>query len=168
MTGYIERLRDKKAGVLQVNSNTGNGKEFTVSLYSGDTFLYSKVFKIVQDVFSGGDGSEKNPYFISNKDDFLYFCRESAYWGKHFKGIAATTTKNYGTKFSKIGYKGIIMPNAITKCHIYPKIGKSNKTYTREECIKMYNSIPLVVPLERRYINSLSETIISCSDVLSL
>ena len=34
------------------------------------------------------------------------------------------------------------MPNAITKCHIYPKSGKSNKTYTREECIKMYNSIP--------------------------
>lgn len=80
--------------------------------------------------------------FIGTNDVSPYTGTNNGYWDKHFKGIAATTTKNYGTKFSKIGYKGIIMPNAITKCHIYPKIGKSNKTYTREECIKMYNSIP--------------------------
>lgn len=80
--------------------------------------------------------------FVGTNDISPYTDTNNGYWGKHFKGIAATTAKNYGTKFSKIGYKGIIMPNAITKCHIYPKIGKSNKTYTREECIKMYNNIP--------------------------
>lgn len=80
--------------------------------------------------------------FIGTNDISPYTDTNNGYWDKHFKGIAATTAKKYGTKFSKIGYKGIIMPNAITKCHIYPKIGKSNKTYTREECIKMYNSIP--------------------------
>lgn len=69
----------------------------------------------------------------------------SAYTGKeidygkfnHFKGnILKKNNSDYGTQFAKIGYKGIIMPNAITKCHIFENRDKAT-TYTREEYLSI-------------------------------
>lgn len=50
------------------------------------------------------------------------------------KGNIATTNGRYGSKFSKIGYKGIIMPSAIKHCYIYDS-NNDVKQYTREEIL---------------------------------
>ena len=50
-----------------------------------------------------------------------------------FKGGIARNTDNNGTKFSKIGYHGIIMPSAITGVYVYNSRGINEKFYTKEQ-----------------------------------
>ncbi|MBN2747060.1 MAG: hypothetical protein JXR34_10070, partial [Bacteroidales bacterium] len=61
-------------------------------------------------LFSGGDGTETNPYQISKLDDLRYLSEHSDYWaaGKYFIQTAdidasATSTWNGGAGFSPIG-----------------------------------------------------------------
>ena len=53
-------------------------------------------------------------------------------------GTVATNKGRYGSKFAKIGYKGIIMPNAIEGVYLYTPDGMSNQYYTREQYLQMY------------------------------
>ena len=76
---------DDKNGIFNVKNSAIAGNTFTIGLYSADDLLYNKTFTIVGSKFSGGDGSEENPYLISNIDDFENLSRDSSYWGKHFK-----------------------------------------------------------------------------------
>ena len=54
-----------------------------------------------------------------------------------YKGEIAQNKKRYGSKFAKIGYKGIIMPNAIEGVYIYDNSGMKYQYYDRQSAIKM-------------------------------
>lgn len=54
-------------------------------------------------------------------------------YSKHYKGNIASNDKRYGTKFNKIGYKGVIMPKAIKNI----TIGKYS--ITPQEYLDKYN-----------------------------
>lgn len=109
--------------------------------------------KIVLDydfINSFGKSSEKN--FYDGKDIKDY---------KNHKGDIASYNGSYGTKFTKIGYKGIVMPNAIENVYIIQN-GKTIKK-TKEEYIsslkmnnenineswkpETYNSLPQKIKL---------------------
>lgn len=74
--------------------------------------------------------------FVDNNEISVYTQKPIFDRGYAFseKGNIATTNGRYGSKFSKIGYKGIIMPSAIKCCYIY---GSNNevKQYTKEEIL---------------------------------
>ena len=53
----------------------------------------------------------------------------------NFKGSVANNKDRYGTKFSKFGYKGIIMPSAITA--VYVRTREGYKKYDKENALKM-------------------------------
>ena len=63
--------------------------------------------------------------------------------GKYHKGNVVSSNGRYGTKFSKVGYKGLIMPNAIEACYIYE--GNNNtsspKYYNRTEALAMIDKM---------------------------
>lgn len=50
-----------------------------------------------------------------------------------FVGKIADNNKRYGTKFGKIGYRGIIMPKAIEGVYLFDKAGIQYEYYTAEE-----------------------------------
>lgn len=50
-----------------------------------------------------------------------------------FVGKIADNNKRYGTKFGKIGYRGIIMPKAIEGVYLFDKAGIQYEYYTTEE-----------------------------------
>lgn len=54
-------------------------------------------------------------------------------YSKHYKGNIASNDKRYGTKFNKIGYKGVVMPKAIKNI----TIGKYS--ITPQEYLDKYN-----------------------------
>lgn len=54
-------------------------------------------------------------------------------YSKHYKGNIASNDKRYGTKFNKIGYKGVVMPKAIKNI----TIGKYSMT--PQEYLDKYN-----------------------------
>ena len=54
-------------------------------------------------------------------------------YSKHYKGNIASNDKRYGTKFNKIGYKGVVMPKAIKNI----TIGKYS--ITPQEYLNKYN-----------------------------
>lgn len=54
-----------------------------------------------------------------------------------YKGEIAQNKKRYGSKFAKIGYKGIVMPNAIEGVYIYDDSGMKYQYYDRQSAIKM-------------------------------
>ena len=56
---------------------------------------------------------------------------ESNMSGKFFVGKVGNNRKRYGTKFAKIGYKGIIMPKAIEGAYLYNEKG-DKKYYSKE------------------------------------
>ncbi len=55
-----------------------------------------------------------------------------------FKGGIAKNSDNNGTKFSKVGYHGIIMPSAITGIYVMDRIGGNKKFYTKEQFINSF------------------------------
>lgn len=74
-------------------------------------------------------------FAISHTDDFAQspYHIDDESRERYFKGNVASNSKQYGTKFAKIGYKGIIMPNAIEGIYV-ATLGKSDyQYYTREE-----------------------------------
>ena len=81
---YAEVL-DEKAGLFKVSDTATKDSKFTIALYSGEEMLYNRIFTVVDSKFSGGEGTEENPYLISTADDFTTLCRETGYWGKHFR-----------------------------------------------------------------------------------
>lgn len=54
-----------------------------------------------------------------------------------YKGTVANNKKRYGSKFLKIGYKGVIMPHAIDGAYIYQ--GNNVQYYSREEILQNLN-----------------------------
>ena len=92
---YVEIL-DENTGIFQVKSTATNGKDFIVGIYdkNSNTLISTKSFTIKDDVFSGGTGTEENPYLIATKDDFAFLRRESSYWGKNFKLVNSLDFEN--------------------------------------------------------------------------
>lgn len=59
------------------------------------------------------------------------------YYNAHM-GTVATNKGRYGSKFAKIGYKGIIMPSAIEGVYLYTPDGMNNQYYTREQYLQIH------------------------------
>jgi hypothetical protein len=66
--GGLVEIVDDVNGVFKV-ADGGGDKTFTLGLYSGETELDTVIFKIATSDFSGGLGTEAEPYLISNKED---------------------------------------------------------------------------------------------------
>ena len=81
---FVEIL-DNKNGIFEISSDAVAGKTFKVELYNGETLLYDREFTLVKTKFSGGEGTEDNPYLIATHNDIDYLMREQSYWNKYFK-----------------------------------------------------------------------------------
>ena len=87
-TGMVTVVDDKK-GVFRISDTAVNGSTFMLGLFSGDNCLDSRPFTVRTELFfSGGNGSEANPYLIANLTDLQALCRETSYWGKYFRLVA--------------------------------------------------------------------------------
>ena len=82
-------------------------------------------------------------YDVAN--EYTTDIENSPYKGKikpknsYYKGNIASNASNSGTKYGKIGYKGIIMPNAILGAYLY----ENNKRvfYDKSQLLYMYRSL---------------------------
>lgn len=61
---------------------------------------------------------------------------EKVKMSSHFKGDIAKSSNKYGTKFSKIGYKGVVMPDAIIGIHVDD--GRHNNFYSKEQFVSKF------------------------------
>ena len=69
--------------------------------------------------------------FTTDYDNSPY---EKVKMSSRFKGDVAQSSKQYGTKFSKIGYKGVVLPDAIVGVHVDD--GRHNKFYNRSQFLE--------------------------------
>lgn len=71
---------------------------------------------------------ENSPYKDNIKPNSIYY-----------KGNVAKNASNNGTKYGKIGYKGIIMPNAIRGAYVYEN--GSREFYDREQILYIFRPL---------------------------
>lgn len=134
---YAEMYKRKfgtQAAILEINSNNIDKNKIVLDYDFEQSFV--------------GIGN-KSEY---NGEDISY----SKF--NHFKGnILKKNNNSYGTQFAKIGYKGMIMPNAITKCHVFD--GRKNKatTYTKEEYLQTVNNNDNMEDVKNESINRINE-----------
>ena len=70
------------------------------------------------------------------KDD--PYTSSKPYWSA-FKGEVAQNSKRYGTKFPKIGYKGIVMPNAIEGVYLFDE-NENPIFHTKQEVMNILSN----------------------------
>lgn len=104
---YIEWL-DRSSCVFKVKE-TYNDKAMPninnltlTATVNGNQEVFKKTFNIKNNSFSGGDGSETNPYLITSVDEFKKLQQENYYYGNyHFKLLCDLDLK--GVDMSVIG-----------------------------------------------------------------
>lgn len=154
---YLPSILSKGLRKIQANSMFTANNEGFVFLTSDYNIAkdYANMYRrkfgtqaVVLEINSNNIDKNKAVLDYDFEHSFVGFGNKSVYTGdeieytKFFKGNVLNKKKNktnYGTQFAKIGYKGIIMPNAITKCYVYEDRNKVT-TYTREEYLNMVSS----------------------------
>ena len=82
---YVD-IVDAASGVFRVKDDASVGKSFMVALRNDQDVISSYSFKIIAaSSFSGGQGTEEDPYLIASADDLDALRRNSNYWASHFK-----------------------------------------------------------------------------------
>lgn len=157
ITKYLPSILTKGLRKIQENSMFTANNEGFVFLTSDFNIAkdYAEMYKrkfgtqaAILEINSNNIDKNKIVLDYDFEQSFVGIGNKSAYSGEeisyskfnHFKGnILKKNNDSYGTQFAKIGYKGMIMPNAIIKCYIFE--GKKNKatTYTREEYLQTVN-----------------------------
>lgn len=149
-------------GLRQVKENSKFNVENTGYVYL--TSIYESAYNYAQ-MYTAAKGGEECVVVVDsnkiNKNNIVLdydFAAEystdienSPYKGKikprgvYYKGDVASNKSEYGTKFAKIGYKGIIMPSAIKGVYMYQD-GRRN-FYSKEQILYIYR------PLEESVLN---------------
>lgn len=144
---------------------------FTVN-NEGFVFMTSE-FKVAKEYAEAYSRSKKSPKaIIQINSDYIDhdkvvldydFVKEFTFPGKEdpytdsrelwkaFKGEVAQNAKRYGTKFVKIGYKGIVMPKAIEGVYLFDKNGMEPTFHTKEEVLKMFSQNESIGRLDEFY-----------------
>lgn len=104
-------IRNSNMAVLKVNSNLIDKDKIVLD------YDFVKQFTQLDD---------NNPYKGIPKDHGM------------FTGKMADNSRRYGSKFAKLGYKGIIMPNAIEGVYLFSNNRMEQTYYTREEYLNIY------------------------------
>lgn len=155
ITKYLYSILNKGLRKIQENSifNVSNdGFVFLTSDYNiakEYADMYQRKFgtqSVVLEIDSNHIDKNRIVLDYDFEQQFVGIGNKSTYGGNdigmrkadRFKGKIADTEKSYGTQFAKIGYKGVIMPNAITNCFIYDNNG-SVKDFTRNEYLMIKN-----------------------------
>lgn len=85
---YVEEGFNEKSGTFTVKSDaiTNQENEIVLSIYSDDNLVYTtKKFIIQAEKYSGGQGTEEDPYLLSKKEDFMDMLFSTPTdWDKHF------------------------------------------------------------------------------------
>lgn len=76
---------DSFDGIFEVTGNYGSS--FEIGLYSDDTLIDFVKFNISSEKYSGGDGTESNPYIISNISDWKELSYATDDYNMHFVQI---------------------------------------------------------------------------------
>lgn len=98
-------LIDNKNGVVSIGPNSKKNSQFTLYAKLNGDIVYSKLFKVSDENYLDEDGSNTNPYLISNESQFLNFAKtkfNKDTKGKHYKLIADLDFKNFD--FEPVGY----------------------------------------------------------------
>lgn len=98
-------LIDNKNGVVSIGPNSKKNSQFTLYAKLNGDIVYSKLFKVSDENYLDEDGSNTNPYLISNESQFLNFAKtkfNKDTKGKHYKLIADLDFKNLN--FEPVGY----------------------------------------------------------------
>lgn len=154
ITKYLPSILAKGLRKVQENSMFTANNEGFVFLTSDYNIakdyanMYQRKFgtqAVVLEINSKNIDPSKMVLDYDFEQSFVGIGNKSAYTGKdisygkfnHFKGnILKKNNNDYGTQFAKVGYKGIIMPSAMTKCYVYQ--GRNNvMAYTKEEYLNM-------------------------------
>lgn len=157
ITKYLPSILTKGLRKIQENSMFTANNEGLVFLTSDFNIAkeYAEMYKrkfgtqaAILEINSNNIDKNKIVLDYDFEQSFVGIGNKSAYSGEeisyskfnHFKGnILKKNNSSYGTQFAKIGYKGMIMPNSITKCYVFE--GRKNKatTYTKEEYLQTVN-----------------------------
>lgn len=147
---YLDGILRKGLRKLQDNSIFSvhnEGFVFMTSVYdvaNGFASMYSKeknsqkaILKINSDYIDENkvvlDYDFVKEYTYPGQDDPY---TNSPVYQHTFKGELAKNSKRYGTKFTKIGYKGMVMPKAIEGVYIYDNNNLNPQYFTRDEALK--------------------------------
>lgn len=74
---------DTETGNFKLSSSAKSGTYFEINVYCDGVLLGRLSFKVA-DAFSGGDGSEENPYLIANRDNLIKLTKDSSLWGSNY------------------------------------------------------------------------------------
>ena len=88
---------DEKSGMLELGNNVNNTTKFKLNFVANDVVTNSISFRVADNAFDGGDGSQESPYLISNPEQFEKFANPinaTTYMDKHFKLIQDISLKN--------------------------------------------------------------------------
>ena len=101
---------NSKEGSFSIPSNATSNSFFRITIKIDGTKLGDLNF-VVKDGFSGGSGTEENPYLISNKEDFIKFTGDNSYWSEDVYFKLANDINLEGAKINMVGtsetpYKG--------------------------------------------------------------
>jgi predicted nucleotidyltransferase len=175
ITKYLPSILTKGLRKIQENSMFTANNEGFVFLTSDFNIAkdYAEMYKrkfgtqaAILEINSNNIDKNKMVLDYDFEQSFVGIGNKSAYSGEdisyskfnHFKGnILKKNNDSYGTQFAKIGYKGMIMPNAITKCHVFD--GRKNKatTYTKEEYLQAVNNNDNMEDVKNESINRINE-----------
>ena len=175
ITKYLPSILTKGLRKIQENSMFTANNEGFVFLTSDFNIAkdYAEMYKrkfgtqaAILEINSNNIDKNKMVLDYDFEQSFVGIGNKSAYSGEdisyskfnHFKGnILKKNNNSYGTQFAKIGYKGMIMPNAITKCHVFD--GRKNKatTYTKEEYLQAVNNNDNMEDVKNESINRINE-----------
>lgn len=175
ITKYLPSILTKGLRKIQENSMFTANNEGFVFLTSDFNIAkdYAEMYKrkfgtqaAILEINSNNIDKNKMVLDYDFEQSFVGIGNKSEYSGEdisyskfnHFKGnILKKNNNSYGTQFAKIGYKGMIMPNAITKCHVFD--GRKNKatTYTKEEYLQTVNNNDNMEDVKNESINRINE-----------
>lgn len=175
ITKYLPSILTKGLRKIQENSMFTANNEGFVFLTSDFNIAkdYAEMYKrkfgtqaAILEINSNNIDKNKMVLDYDFEQSFVGIGNKSEYSGEdisyskfnHFKGnILKKNNNSYGTQFAKIGYKGMIMPNAITKCHVFD--GRKNKatTYTKEEYLQTVNNNDSMEDVKNESINRINE-----------
>ena len=127
LTKGLRKMQDnsifnaKNDGFVFLTSDFAIAKSYA-GMYNDDKKSPMAVLKINSDHIDKNkvvlDFDFVKEFTYPGKDD--PYTSSKPYWNA-FKGEIAQNSKRYGTKFPKIGYRGIVMPNAIEGVYLFDK-----------------------------------------------
>lgn len=125
-------------GFVFLTSDYNIAKDYA-DMYSNYKLSNKAILKINSDLINHDkivlDFDFVKEFTTPGKDD--PYTNSKPYYNSYI-GTVANNKKRYGSKFLKIGYKGIIMPNAIEGVYVYK--GDDVQYYTREEMLNSFTT----------------------------